>query len=111
MLNKKTGKQLLAVVLALALCAASVFAAEPSEQEGAAGQAEADQILVSNETDQPEDGQEDQDVEESGDGEEEYVPDPAGTVSYENLERRMRENNLSLLALEESKLKRNEAAK
>ena len=68
MLNKKTGKQLLAVVLALALCAASVFAAEPSEQEGAAGQAEADQILVSNETDQPEDGQEDQDVEESGGG-------------------------------------------
>ena len=102
MLNKKTGKQLLAVVLALALCAASVFAAEPSEQEGAAGQAETDQILASNETDQPEDGQEDQDVEESGDGEEEYVPDPAGTVSYENLERRMRENNLSLLALEES---------
>ena len=102
MLNKKTGKQLLAVVLALALCAASVFAAEPSEQEGAAGQAEADQILASNETDQPEDGQEDQDVEESGDGEEEYVPDPAGTVSYENLERRMRANNLSLLALEES---------
>ena len=39
---------------------------------------------------------------EEGQEPEEYIPDPAGTVTFENLERRMRENNLSLLALEEN---------
>ena len=84
MLNKKIGRRLLAAALALTLCAATVFAAELQGQ-----------------TDEEE-------TQSQGDGgteqtpEEEYIPDPAGTVSYENLERRMRENNLSLLALEES---------
>lgn len=31
-----------------------------------------------------------------------YVPDPAGTISFDNLGRRMRENNLNVLALEEN---------
>ena len=34
--------------------------------------------------------------------EEPYIPDPEGMVTFENLERRMRENNLTLLALEEN---------
>lgn len=33
---------------------------------------------------------------------EEYIPDPVGTISFTNLERRLRESNLNLLALEES---------
>ena len=43
-----------------------------------------------------------EEVPEEGQEPEEYIPDPAGTVTFENLERRMRENNLSLLALEEN---------
>ena len=31
-----------------------------------------------------------------------YIPDPEGMITFENLERRMRENNLTLLALEEN---------
>lgn len=34
--------------------------------------------------------------------EEEYIPDPVGSISFKNLERRMREGNLSMLALEEN---------
>ena len=34
--------------------------------------------------------------------EEPYIPDPEGMITFENLERRMRENNLTLLALEEN---------
>ena len=33
---------------------------------------------------------------------EEYIPDPVGSISFTNLEHRLRENNLNLLALEES---------
>lgn len=33
---------------------------------------------------------------------EEYIPDPVGSISFKNLEHRMREGNLSLLALEEN---------
>ena len=42
--------------------------------------------------------------EDSGAPEEEapYIPDPEGMITFENLERRMRENNLTLLALEEN---------
>ena len=39
---------------------------------------------------------------EAEEPEEEYIPDPVGSISFENLERRLRENNLNLLALEES---------
>ena len=47
------------------------------------------------------------DQEESGEepgeaAEEEYIPDPVGALTFKNLERRLRENNLSLLALEEN---------
>ena len=31
-----------------------------------------------------------------------YIPDPAGTITFDNLGRRMRENNLNVLALEEN---------
>ena len=83
MRNKTRGRRLLAAALALALCAATAFAAAPEggeadSQEGTAGQ----------------EGQEE--------AAPEYIPDPAGTVSYENLEHRMREHDLTLLALEEN---------
>lgn len=34
--------------------------------------------------------------------EEVYIPDPVGSITFQNLERRMREGNLSMLALEEN---------
>ena len=85
MLNKRIGRRLLAAALALALCVATVFAAELQAQSA-------------------EEAGQNQESGEAGEEipEETYISDPAGTVSYENLERRMRENNLSLLALEES---------
>ena len=46
-----------------------------------------------------EDGQE---AGETQPEEEPYIPDPVGTLTFENLEHRMRENNLTLLALEEN---------
>lgn len=48
-------------------------------------------------------GQEDE-QEQEGEQEDaqEYVPDPVGTITFENLERRLRENNLTLLTLEEN---------
>lgn len=49
----------------------------------------------------PADSPPDPDQETTGE-ELEIVPDPVGTVSFENLERRIREHNLQLLALEEN---------
>ena len=86
--------RLLALLLAGAVTASllgvSALAAEEDKPEktGAAQTQE-----------ESEDGQE---AGETQPEEEPYIPDPAGTVTFENLERRMRENNLSLLALEEN---------
>ena len=86
--------RLLALLLAGAVTASllgvSALAAEEDEPEktGAAQTQE-----------ESEDGQE---AGETQPEEEPYIPDPVGTLTFENLERRMRENNLTLLALEEN---------
>ena len=86
--------RLLALLLAGAVTASllgvSALAAEEDEPEktGAAQTQE-----------EAEDGQE---AGETQPEEEPYIPDPVGTLTFENLERRMRENNLTLLALEEN---------
>ena len=86
--------RLLALLLAGAVTASllgvSALAAEEDEPEktGAAQTQE-----------EAEDGQE---AGETQPKEEPYIPDPVGTLTFENLERRMRENNLTLLALEEN---------
>ena len=49
-----------------------------------------------------EESEEGQEAGETQPEEEPYIPDPVGTLTFENLERRMRENNLTLLALEEN---------
>lgn len=85
--------RLLALLLAGAVTASllgvSALAAEEDEPEktGAAQTQE-----------ESEDGQEAGETQP----EEPYIPDPVGTLTFENLERRMRENNLTLLALEEN---------
>ena len=86
--------RLLALLLAGAVTASllgvSALAAEEDEPEktGAAQTQE-----------ESEDGQE---AGETQPEEEPYIPDPVGTLTFENLERRMWENNLTLLALEEN---------
>ena len=86
--------RLLALLLAGAVTASllgvSALAAEEDKPEktGAAQTQE-----------ESEDGQE---AGETQPEEEPYIPDPVGTLTFENLERRMRENDLTLLALEEN---------
>ena len=86
--------RLLALLLAGAVTASllgvSALAAEEEEPEKA-GAAQPQE--------EAEDGQE---AGETQPEEEPYIPDPVGTLTFENLERRMRENNLTLLALEEN---------
>lgn len=72
-MKRQTLSFALAAVLALALLGSAALAAESG-----AGAPEAPQPPV-----------------------EEYIPDPVGSITFANLGRRMREGNLSLLALEE----------
>ena len=83
---------LLAGAVTLSLLGGSVLAAEEDGAEQTAGQTESQG--------QEEDGAEG--GETGREPEENYIPDPVGTLTFENLERRMRENNLTLLALEEN---------
>ena len=104
----------LALASALSMCMASAFA---DEQEGTAETAAAamDAGIPSTDAGETETG-----AAESGEAEEpaqeepslagpdsedvtsDYEPDPVGTITFANLERRIRENNLNVLALEET---------
>nr|RKI67940.1 TolC family protein [bacterium 1xD42-67] len=99
---------LLSAVLALSLLGAASLAAEgegppltgvPVQIGGAPEEdaAPSDLVLAAQtEGDASSEGEEEpSDVEE-------YIPDPVGTISFTNLERRLRENNYNLLALEET---------
>lgn len=99
---------LLSAVLALSLLGAASLAAEgegppltgvPVQIGGAPEEdaAPSDLVLAAQtEGDSSSEGEEEpSDVEE-------YIPDPVGTISFTNLERRLRENNYNLLALEET---------
>ena len=93
-------KRLLALLLAaaasLSLLGVSALAADGEEPESETAQ-------IREETGEGE-GPEEEESQDGGETppEEEYIPDPVGTLTFENLERRMRENNLTLLALEEN---------
>lgn len=52
--------------------------------------------------DEGEPGEENSDSSNSDSSIEEYIPDPEGALSFHNMGRRMRENNLNVLALEEN---------
>ena len=90
----------LTAALAAALCGATALAAdleEDAQTEPAAGQ---EQTQVENQETQGLEA--DAQTEETDTAPEELVPDPVGTVSFANLDSRLRENNLNLLALEEN---------
>lgn len=97
----------LTAALAAALCGATALAADLGEDTQAEPTAGQEQTQVENqeaqglETDAQtkETGSE---SEETDAAPEELVPDPVGTVSFANLDSRLRENNLNLLALEEN---------
>ena len=97
----------LTAALAAALCGATALAADLGEDVQAEPTAGQEQTQVENqeaqglETDAQtkETGSE---SEETDVAPEELVPDPVGTVSFANLDSRLRENNLNLLALEEN---------
>ena len=97
----------LTAALAAALCGATALAADLGEDVQAEPTAGQERTQVENqeaqglETDAQtkETGSE---SEETDVAPEELVPDPVGTGSFANLDSRLRENNLNLLALEEN---------
>ena len=103
---------LMAMVVALSLVGASVLAADSPNPAPQEAETEADQQpdVKQTEEDVPEEsspeeqtaGEEASGASEEEETTEEYIPDPVGYISFENLERRLRENNLTLLALEEN---------
>ncbi len=116
MLNGRRAGLLLTAAVALALCGMSVFAADPEEtnrtaasqsltvgQEsglpGAADTGAAEHTYAAG----PEEAQPGgAGTEEDADVPEEFTPDPVGTISFANLDSRVRENNFNLLALGET---------
>lgn len=110
-MRQRIRSMLLALALAVSLGAVPVLADQsPQPEQSAADQAETEQTQSEEgETAQAEEPEEvapadspaGPDQETPGE-EMEIVPDPVGTVSFENLERRIREHNLQLLALEEN---------
>lgn len=126
MLNRRMTAILLAAAVALALCGVSVFAADPVKEDGpapaedwSAVQTETAESPVSQDipradgTAAPEEGGENQQgasqggaSEEQSEGkapeEPEPIPDKAGTISFSNLDRRVRAGNLNCLFLQEN---------
>lgn len=113
-MRQRIRSMLLALALALSLGAVPVLADQtPQPESSAADPAETEQAQSEEgETAPAEDAEETEEAapadspagpDQETVGEElEIVPDPVGTVSFENLERRIREHNLQLLALEEN---------
>lgn len=113
-MRQRIRSMLLALALALSLGAVPVLADQtPQPESSAADPAETEQAQSeegeaapaedAEETEEaaPADSPAGPDQETAGE-DMEIVPDPVGTVSFENLERRIREHNLQLLALEEN---------
>jgi len=113
MLNRRITALLLAGAMALTLCGGAVFAADPLADSTAAREQETVQTEPAAEVTAEVPAEEKAAAEAAGpvaqepaDEEEapvaEVQPDPEGTVSFANLESRMRANNLTILALEET---------
>ena len=109
-MKQRTLALLAAAALALSLLGVTVLAAEedPSEPDVPALQAEESQTQPEEEpsaepeeaeTEGPKEGEEGASEEPPA---EEYIPDPVGSISFANVNRRMHEGNLQVLALQES---------
>ena len=102
-MKKRTTALLLAAALALSLLGVTALAAEggplpagqaqPAEEPGAAPAAQPE---GQGEEPSPEGGQPPEEPVE------EYIPDPVGSLTFANLERRMREGSLQVMSLQEN---------
>lgn len=109
-MKKRIGALILALTLVLSLCAVSALADEQKAEQQASsetgeGSGEGEQPSGAEAVETAEDAETTEPVSlagPDGDTETEYVPDALGQISFANLERRMRENNLNLLSLEEN---------
>ena len=111
-MKRQTTALLLAAALALSLLGATALAAEGDQTVSSGGQTEpaAESQDASASAGEPapqaeETGETASAGEEAPPEEEpveEYIPDPIGAVSFSNVGRRMHENNLQILALQES---------
>ena len=114
MLKPSIKVRVLAAALAAALCAATALAADPGDPVQAGDEAGQAQSQAQAEAQQPPEGQKPEETSAEASGQEEdtpekdtsgqaqRTPDPEGTISFSNLEDRLREHNLNLLALEEN---------
>ena len=104
-MKRKLTALLLALALALSLCAGAVLADEtPKEEAPAAGTADGPGEDGAEAPEAPEDAETPSPAgpDPADTPAEAYVPDAVGTISFANLERRMRENNLNVLMLQEN---------
>lgn len=117
-MKQRTTALLLTAALALYLLGATALAAEGDRSTPASPDSSAVQAEPAGDTSEPAGEPETQEEspqggETGGDGSEntgedaeppveEYIPDPVGTLSFANLNRRMHEGNLQVLALQES---------
>ena len=111
-MKQRTLALVLTAALALSLLGATALAAEgdTAASDISSVQAEESQeTKAREETAQTEEKSEEEKPEEGEPGEEadnppaeEYIPDPVGSISFANLERRMHEGNLQILAIQES---------
>ena len=111
---------LLAAALTLSLLSSAALAADGdvSAPDSSAGQTEENQspetgdaapegdtAVPERESDETEAPVPDEDAPENGEDEspvEEYIPDPAGAVTFQNLDRRIREGNLQIRSIQEN---------
>ena len=107
-MKQRTTALLLTAALALSLLGATALAAEegPAPADGAPAQSEAvrppEPETSPAPANQPAPQAEEPDQGDAEEPKEEYIPDPVGSISFGNLERRMREGNLNVLMLEEN---------
>ena len=102
-MKQRTTALLTAAALALSLLGATALAAEGDSSPGTqAGDPAAPEVLLSAQQSSaaPEAAEDTGSAEE--DAVPEYIPDQVGTITFANLEHRMREGNLNLLTLEEN---------
>lgn len=108
---------LLVLALTLSVCAVSALAGEEAPEPAGENASEEPGIETAEDTGESETGEEEETPSLAGPDEDpavdpetgeplteavEIVPDELGTVTFANVERRMRENNLQVLVLEES---------
>ena len=101
-MNRRGIALFLAVAMTLSLCVVSVLAAGQTEETPVASETQGIAETAAPDTapapESPEGSAEAAEPAASG----EAQPDPAGTLSFDNLERRLREGNCNLLALDET---------